>query len=126
MRLRRGLVSRHDGCGGGSGKDPLMAVGCLSYRLRLDRNQPRVVDAHPGQRTRLTCRAEGFPPAAIEWQRDGQPLSSPRFVQLLSSPLSCLQPHPTPHMVGDISQHLLYSDGKTVNKRLNCISLYFQ
>lgn len=47
-------------------------------RLRLDRNQPRVVDAHPGQRTRLTCRAEGFPPAAIEWQRDGQPLSSPR------------------------------------------------
>ncbi|XP_043412466.1 papilin isoform X2 [Prionailurus bengalensis] len=47
-------------------------------RLLLDRNQPRVVDAHPGQRIRLTCRAEGFPPPAIEWQRDGQPLSSPR------------------------------------------------
>ncbi|XP_014639866.1 PREDICTED: papilin [Ceratotherium simum simum] len=47
-------------------------------RLRLDRNQPGVVDAHPGQRIRLTCRAEGFPPPAIEWQRDGQPLSSPR------------------------------------------------
>lgn len=67
---------------------PLMAVGCLFCRLLLDRNQPRVVDAHPGQRIRLTCRAEGFPPPAIEWQRDGQPLSSPRFVQLLSS-LSC-------------------------------------
>uniref|UniRef100_A0A452TUX8 Papilin, proteoglycan like sulfated glycoprotein n=1 Tax=Ursus maritimus TaxID=29073 RepID=A0A452TUX8_URSMA len=47
-------------------------------RLLLDRNQPGVVDAQPGQRIRLTCRAEGFPPPAIEWQRDGQPLSSPR------------------------------------------------
>ncbi|MBV97868.1 Papilin, partial [Eschrichtius robustus] len=47
-------------------------------RLRLDRHQPGVVDAHPGQRIRLTCRAEGFPPPSVEWQRDGQPLSSPR------------------------------------------------
>nr|XP_035973742.1 papilin isoform X7 [Halichoerus grypus] len=47
-------------------------------RLLLDRNQPGVVDARPGQRIQLTCRAEGFPPPAIEWQRDGQPLSSPR------------------------------------------------
>ncbi|XP_045865199.1 papilin isoform X2 [Meles meles] len=47
-------------------------------RLLLDRNQPGVVDARPGQRVRLTCRAEGFPPPTIEWQRDGQPLSSPR------------------------------------------------
>ncbi|XP_072819476.1 papilin isoform X2 [Vicugna pacos] len=47
-------------------------------RLRLDQSQPRVVVAHPGQRIRLTCHAEGFPPPAIEWQRDGQPLSSPR------------------------------------------------
>ncbi|XP_032338203.1 papilin isoform X2 [Camelus ferus] len=47
-------------------------------RLRLDQSQPRVVVAHPGQRIRLTCRAEGFPPPAIEWQRDRQPLSSPR------------------------------------------------
>ncbi|PNI84122.1 PAPLN isoform 11, partial [Pan troglodytes] len=46
-------------------------------RLRLDQNQPRVVDASPGQRIRMTCRAEGFPPPAIEWQRDGQPVSSP-------------------------------------------------
>ncbi|XP_054386778.2 papilin isoform X8 [Pongo abelii] len=47
-------------------------------RLRLDQNQPQVVDASPGQRIRMTCRAEGFPPPAIEWQRDGQPVSSPR------------------------------------------------
>ena len=61
-------------------------MGCLLCRLRLDRHQPGVVDAHPGQRIRLTCRAEGFPPPSVEWQRDGQPLSSPRFVQLLSPP----------------------------------------
>ncbi|KAM4853982.1 papilin [Thomomys bottae] len=47
-------------------------------RLRLDRTQPGVVDASPGQRIVLTCRAEGFPPPIIEWQRDGQPVSSPR------------------------------------------------
>ncbi|KAI4568408.1 hypothetical protein MJT46_008206 [Ovis ammon polii x Ovis aries] len=47
-------------------------------RVRLDRSQPGVLDAQPGQRVRLTCRAEGFPPPTIEWQRDGQPLSSPR------------------------------------------------
>ncbi|XP_057586709.1 papilin isoform X2 [Hippopotamus amphibius kiboko] len=47
-------------------------------RLRPERNQPGVVDAHPGQRIRLTCPTEGFPPPTIEWQRDGQPLSSPR------------------------------------------------
>ncbi|XP_039739651.1 papilin isoform X2 [Pteropus medius] len=50
-------------------------------RLRLDRNQPGVVEAHPGQRIQLTCRAEGFPPPTIEWQRDGQPPSSPRHQQ---------------------------------------------
>ncbi|XP_019588925.2 papilin [Rhinolophus sinicus] len=48
-------------------------------RVRLDRNKPGVVDAQPGQRIRLTCRAEGFPPPTIEWQRDGQTLSSPRY-----------------------------------------------
>lgn len=66
--------------------------GCLFCRLRLDRSQPGVVEAHPGQRIQLPCRAEGFPPPTIEWQRDGQPPSSPRFVQLLSL-LSCLQAH---------------------------------
>ncbi|XP_023559166.1 papilin isoform X2 [Octodon degus] len=48
-------------------------------RLRLDRTQPHVVDASPGQRAQLSCRADGFPPPVIEWQRNGQPLSSPRF-----------------------------------------------
>ncbi|XP_014394827.1 PREDICTED: papilin [Myotis brandtii] len=52
-----------------------------STRLRLDQSQPGVVDAHPGQRIRLTCRTEGFPPPTIEWQRDGQTLSSPRHQQ---------------------------------------------
>ncbi|XP_008270321.3 papilin [Oryctolagus cuniculus] len=47
-------------------------------RLRLDQNQPSVVEASAGQRVRLTCHAEGFPPPTIEWHRDGQPLSSPR------------------------------------------------
>lgn len=73
---------------------PLRDVGCLLCRLRLDRNQPGVVDAQPGQRIRLTCHAEGFPPPTIEWQRDGQTLSSPRFVQLLSPPC-CVAPSPT-------------------------------
>ncbi|XP_021102348.1 papilin isoform X3 [Heterocephalus glaber] len=47
-------------------------------RLRLDGTQPGVVDASPGQRVRLSCRSEGFPPPVIEWQRDGQPVASPR------------------------------------------------
>jgi hypothetical protein len=71
-----------------------MTVSGLFFRLRLDRTQPRVVDTSPGQQILLTCRAEGFPPPAIEWQRDGQSISSPRFVQLLSFFLFCLQPLP--------------------------------
>ncbi|XP_021574040.1 papilin [Carlito syrichta] len=47
-------------------------------RLRLDWTQPGVVDASPGQQIRLPCRAEGFPPPSVEWQRDGRPISSPR------------------------------------------------
>lgn len=72
-----------------------MAERCLLCRVRLDRSQPGVLDAQPGQRVRLTCRAEGFPPPTIEWQRDGQPLSSPRFVQLPSPVLP-----PTPPRLG--------------------------
>lgn len=58
----------------------------LFSRLRLDRTQPGVVDASPGQRIRLTCHAEDFPAPTIEWQRDGQLVSSPRFIQLLPCP----------------------------------------
>ncbi|XP_049626236.1 papilin [Suncus etruscus] len=47
-------------------------------RLRLDRNQPGVVDAYPGQQAHLPCRAEGHPPPVIEWQWDGQVVSSRR------------------------------------------------
>lgn len=65
--------------------------GCSFCRLRLDRNQPGVVDAHPGQRIRLVCRAEGFPRPTMEWQRNGQPLSSGRFAQCLAL-LPCALP----------------------------------
>lgn len=67
----------------------------LFCRLRLDRTQPGVVDASPGQRIRLTCRAEGFPVPTIEWQRDGQLVSSPRFIHPPPAVLSCCQPHPS-------------------------------
>lgn len=82
------------GMGGAGGRQqgPPQGCGCLFCRLRLDQSQPGVVDAHPGQRIRLTCRTEGFPPPTIEWQRDGQTLSSPRSGQLLSPPC---RPHPT-------------------------------
>ncbi|KAM5273573.1 LOW QUALITY PROTEIN: papilin [Ctenodactylus gundi] len=56
-------------------------------RVHLDRTQPDVVDASPGQRVRLTCRAEGFPPPVTEWQRDGQPPSSPRYQMQLDGSL---------------------------------------
>ncbi|KAM9091000.1 papilin isoform 5-T6 [Megaptera novaeangliae] len=84
----QGHSPRDRSLGGGSGGRGAVSSSHPrpTSRLRLDRHQPGVVDAHPGQRIRLTCRAEGFPPPSVEWQRDGQPLSSPRFVQLLSPP----------------------------------------
>ncbi|XP_057344319.1 LOW QUALITY PROTEIN: papilin [Manis pentadactyla] len=76
-----GAPSRDSSLGGDAG-----GPGAISssnprptVRLRLDRNQPGVVDAHPGQRIRLVCRAEGLPRPTMEWQRDGQPLSSGRY-----------------------------------------------
>ncbi|XP_045057934.2 papilin isoform X2 [Desmodus rotundus] len=89
----RHLAQTRDPSQGHSPQDPSLGAGTGGpgaiasahprprTRLRLDQNQPVVVDAHPGQRIRLTCRAEGFPPPAIEWQRDGQTLSSPRHHQ---------------------------------------------
>ncbi|XP_074091879.1 papilin [Macrotis lagotis] len=52
-----------------------------SHRLSFDRNQPGVVDATVGQRVELPCRTFGYPPSAIEWQKDGKPPSSPRYQQ---------------------------------------------
>lgn len=75
-----------DSAVGRSGRQGPLAVHNLFCRLRLDRTQPGVVDASPGQRIQLTCHAEGFPVPTIEWQRDGQLVSSPRFIQA-----------PTPH-----------------------------
>ncbi|KAK2496480.1 hypothetical protein MC885_013133 [Smutsia gigantea] len=77
----QGHTSRDSSLGGEAGG---LGATSSSYpqptiRLRLDRNQPGVVDAHPGQRIRLVCHAEGFPRPIMEWQRDGQPLSSGRY-----------------------------------------------
>ncbi|XP_059951868.1 papilin [Mesoplodon densirostris] len=76
----QGHSPRDPSLGGGSGGRGAVSSSHPrpTSRLHLDRHQPGVVDAHPGQQIRLTCRAEGFPPASVEWQRDGQPLSSPR------------------------------------------------
>lgn len=102
---------RREGGHGLGQRAPLMAVGCLSCRLLLDKNQPGVVDAQPGQRIQLTCRAEGFPPPAIEWQRDGQPLSSPRFVcsSSLTPPVPPPAPHPVQALGGGAARHHLWS-----------------
>lgn len=78
MRLTQRASSQACVRVGAAAARTLSVWGCFLCRLRLDRNQPGVVDARPGQRIRLTCRAEGFPPPTIEWQRDGQLLSSPR------------------------------------------------
>ncbi|XP_051833605.1 papilin isoform X2 [Antechinus flavipes] len=49
--------------------------------LSFDKSQPGVVDASVGQRVQLPCRTYGYPPPVIEWQKDGQPPSSPRHQQ---------------------------------------------
>uniref|UniRef100_A0A8D0G719 Papilin, proteoglycan like sulfated glycoprotein n=1 Tax=Sphenodon punctatus TaxID=8508 RepID=A0A8D0G719_SPHPU len=50
-------------------------------QLRLYKNEPSVVDANIGERVRLPCRVEASPTLTIEWQKDGQPLSSLRHRQ---------------------------------------------
>nr|XP_009925404.1 PREDICTED: papilin [Haliaeetus albicilla] len=51
------------------------------YRLRMDKSEPSVVEASVGERVRLPCTVEASPSLTIEWQKDGQPLSSPRHRQ---------------------------------------------
>ncbi|NXJ91165.1 PPN protein, partial [Corythaixoides concolor] len=52
-----------------------------TYRLRMDKSEPSVVEANVGERVRLPCTVEASPALTIEWQKDGQPLSSPRHRQ---------------------------------------------
>uniref|UniRef100_A0A8C8R5M9 Papilin n=1 Tax=Pelusios castaneus TaxID=367368 RepID=A0A8C8R5M9_9SAUR len=83
-RLRNGLDHQHRDLtagiktvqsAGSSVHQPLM------YRLRMDKNEPSMVDANIGERVSLPCRVEASPALSIEWQKDGQPLSSPRHRQ---------------------------------------------
>ncbi|XP_009959774.1 PREDICTED: papilin [Leptosomus discolor] len=53
----------------------------FAYRLRMDKSEPSVVEANLGERVRLPCTVEASPALTIEWQKDGQPLSSPRHRQ---------------------------------------------
>ncbi|NWX21624.1 PPN protein, partial [Aegotheles bennettii] len=53
----------------------------LTYRLKMDKSKPSVVEANIGERVRLPCTVEASPALTIEWQKDGQPLSSPRHRQ---------------------------------------------
>ncbi|NXY24678.1 PPN protein, partial [Atrichornis clamosus] len=53
----------------------------FTYRLRMDKSEPTVVEANIGERVRLPCTVEASPALTIEWQKDGQPLSSPRHRQ---------------------------------------------
>uniref|UniRef100_A0A674GFP4 Papilin n=1 Tax=Taeniopygia guttata TaxID=59729 RepID=A0A674GFP4_TAEGU len=53
----------------------------LTYRLKMDKSEPTVVEANIGERVRLPCTVEASPALTIEWQKDGQPLSSPRHRQ---------------------------------------------
>ncbi|NXQ53776.1 PPN protein, partial [Anthoscopus minutus] len=53
----------------------------LTYRLKMDKSEPTVVEAIVGERVRLPCAVEASPALTIEWQKDGQPLSSPRHRQ---------------------------------------------
>ncbi|NXR30918.1 PPN protein, partial [Zosterops hypoxanthus] len=53
----------------------------LTHRLKMDKSEPTVVEANVGERVRLPCTVEASPTLNIEWQKDGQPLSSPRHRQ---------------------------------------------
>ncbi|KAF4787916.1 papilin, proteoglycan like sulfated glycoprotein [Turdus rufiventris] len=60
----------------------LQITGDLSpERLKMDKSEPTVVEANVGERVRLPCTVEASPALTIEWQKDGQPLSSPRHRQ---------------------------------------------
>ncbi|XP_019352082.1 papilin isoform X12 [Alligator mississippiensis] len=52
-----------------------------TYRLIMAKEEPSAVDANIGERVRLPCQVEASPALTIQWQKDGQPLSSPRHRQ---------------------------------------------
>ncbi|XP_061467221.1 papilin isoform X2 [Rhineura floridana] len=52
-----------------------------TYWLKMYKNEPSIVNANIGERVRLPCRVEALPSLTIEWQKDGQPISSPRHRQ---------------------------------------------
>ncbi|KFQ38266.1 Papilin, partial [Mesitornis unicolor] len=51
------------------------------HLLRMDKSEPSVVEANIGERVRLPCTVEASPALTVAWQKDGQPLSSPRHRQ---------------------------------------------
>ncbi|XP_062486778.1 papilin isoform X2 [Pezoporus occidentalis] len=53
----------------------------FTYTLKMDKSEPSAVEANIGERVRLPCTVEVSPALTIEWQKDGQPLSSPRHRQ---------------------------------------------
>ncbi|NXX54847.1 PPN protein, partial [Scopus umbretta] len=68
------------------GRNVVQAAGSsvhqqFTYRLRMDKSEPSVVEANVGERVRLPCTVEASPALTIEWQKDGQLLSSPRHRQ---------------------------------------------
>ncbi|XP_030069873.1 papilin isoform X2 [Microcaecilia unicolor] len=50
-------------------------------RFRTNSSDPIIVDANLGQRVQLSCRMGFTPNVNFQWQKDGKPLSSPRYRQ---------------------------------------------
>lgn len=57
----------------------IFCCACGLCRLKMDKSEPSVLEASVGERARLPCTVEASPALTIEWQKDGQPLSSPRW-----------------------------------------------
>uniref|UniRef100_H3ALS1 Papilin, proteoglycan like sulfated glycoprotein n=1 Tax=Latimeria chalumnae TaxID=7897 RepID=H3ALS1_LATCH len=49
------------------------------FRLSVDRTDPSLVDARPGQTVKLLCRADASPSLTIEWRKDDKAVSSASF-----------------------------------------------
>uniref|UniRef100_H3ALS2 Papilin, proteoglycan like sulfated glycoprotein n=1 Tax=Latimeria chalumnae TaxID=7897 RepID=H3ALS2_LATCH len=51
----------------------------VEYWLSVDRTDPSLVDARPGQTVKLLCRADASPSLTIEWRKDDKAVSSASF-----------------------------------------------